>query len=119
MLGVSDRIVDTLAVYRDEVSEYWYVNSQGTRLHELRPDVTLSGTAVARRDGTIEKGLESIGMRRGWNSVQGKAPGVREGAGPRRPVLHPGPAAGQGKAPGVREGAGRAGQLLGAPLGKG
>src|SRR5438034_4402472 len=23
MLGVSDRIVDTLAVYRDEVSEYW------------------------------------------------------------------------------------------------
>jgi len=34
------------------------VNSQGAILHELRPDVTLSGTAVARRDGTIEKGLE-------------------------------------------------------------
>jgi len=77
MLGVSDRIVDTLAVYRDEVSEYWYVNSQGTILHVLRPDVTLSGTAVARRDGTIEKGLESIGMRRGWNSVQDKAAGFR------------------------------------------
>jgi len=78
MLGVSDRIVDTLAVYRDEVSEYWYVNSQGTRLHELRPEVTLSGTAVAARDGTIEKGLESIGLRRGWNSVQDKAAGFRE-----------------------------------------
>jgi len=78
MLGVSDRIVDTLAVYRDEVSEYWYVNSQGTRLHELRPEVTLSGTAVARRDGTIEKGLESIGLRRGWKSVQDKAAGFRE-----------------------------------------
>jgi TldD protein len=78
MLGVSDRIVDTLAVYRDEVSEYWYVNSQGTRLHELRPEVTLSGTAVARRDGTIEKGLESIGLRRGWNSVQDHAAGFRE-----------------------------------------
>ena len=78
MLGVSDRIVDTLAVYRDEVSESWYVNSQGAILHELRPDVTLSGTAVARRDGTIEKGLESIGMRRGWNSVQDKAAGFRE-----------------------------------------
>jgi TldD protein len=77
MLGVSDRIVDTLAVYRDEVSEYWYVNSPGTILHELRPDVTLSGTAVARRDGTIEKGLESIGMRRGWHSVQDKAAGFR------------------------------------------
>ena len=78
MLGVSDRIVDTLAVYRDEVSEYWYVNSQGTRLHDLRPEVTLSGTAVARRDGTIEKGLESIGLRRGWKSVQDKAAGFRE-----------------------------------------
>ena len=78
MLGVSDRIVDTLAVYRDEVSEYWYVNSQGTRLHELRPEVTLSGTAVARRDGMIEKGLESIGLRRGWKSVQDKAAGFRE-----------------------------------------
>src|SRR5438128_10708048 len=80
MLGVSDRIVDTLAVYRDEVTEYWYVNSEGTILHELRPEVTLSGTAVARREGTIEKGLESIGLRRGWNSVQDKAAGVREAA---------------------------------------
>src|SRR5207247_8328685 len=70
MLGVSDRIVDTLAVYRDEVSEYWYVNSDGTILHELRPEVTLSGTAVARRDGTIEKRLESVGLRRGCDCVR-------------------------------------------------
>src|SRR5437773_11572700 len=81
MLAVSDRIVDTLATYRDEVSEYWYANSEGALLHELRPEVTLSGTAIARRDGTIEKGLESIGLRRGWNSVQGKAAGCRAVAG--------------------------------------
>src|SRR5437870_13601351 len=80
MLAVSDRIVDTLASYRDEVSEYWYVNSQGTALHELRPEVTLSGTAVARRDGTIEKGLESIGLRRGWHAVQHEAAGFRAAA---------------------------------------
>ena len=80
MLAVSDRIVDTLATYRDEVSEYWYVNSEGTVLHELRPEVTLSGTAVARRDGTIEKGLESVGLRRGWRSVQDRAAGFREAA---------------------------------------
>jgi len=77
MLAVSDRIVDTLATYRDEVSEYWYANSEGALLHEVRPEVTLSGTAIARRDGTIEKGLESIGLRRGWHSVQGKAAGFR------------------------------------------
>ncbi len=80
MLGVSDRIVDTLATYRDEVSEYWYGNSEGTLLHELRPEVVLSGTAVARRDGTIEKGLESVGLRRGWKSAQDGIAGFRAAA---------------------------------------
>jgi TldD protein len=70
MLAVSDRVVDTLATYRDEVSEYWYVNSEGSVVHELRPEVVLSGTATARRDGAIEKGLESIGLRKGWRSVR-------------------------------------------------
>ncbi|HEV8304246.1 MAG TPA: TldD/PmbA family protein [Gemmatimonadales bacterium] len=71
MLGVSDRVVDTQASYQDEVSEVWYVNSEGTALSQLRPEVVLSGTAIARRDGTIEKGLESIGLRKGWRSVHG------------------------------------------------
>jgi predicted Zn-dependent protease len=73
MLAVSGAIVDTQATYRDEVSEVWYVNSEGTALAQVRPEVTVSGTAIARRDGTIEKGLESIGLRRGWNSVHGFA----------------------------------------------
>jgi len=71
MLAVSNAVVDTQASYRDEVSEVWYVNSEGTVLSQLRPDVTLSGTAIARRNGTLEKGLESIGLRKGWHSVHG------------------------------------------------
>ena len=71
MLAVSDRVVDTQAIYRDEVSEVWYVNSEGTALAQLRPEVSVSGTAIARRNGTIEKGLESIGLRKGWRSVHG------------------------------------------------
>ncbi|MGH7522092.1 MAG: TldD/PmbA family protein [Gemmatimonadales bacterium] len=73
MLTVSDLVVDTQASYRDEVSEVWYVNSEGTSLYQLRPEVVVSGTAIARggRNGSIEKGLESIGLRKGWNSVQG------------------------------------------------
>ncbi|HEY6092404.1 MAG TPA: TldD/PmbA family protein [Gemmatimonadales bacterium] len=70
MLAVSDKIVDTQASYHDEVSEVWYVNSEGTALYQLRPEVVLSGTATGRRNGNIEKGLESIGLRKGWNSVQ-------------------------------------------------
>ncbi len=80
MLAVSDRVVDTLASYRDEVTEYWFASSAGTVLHELRPEVTLSGTAVARRNGTIEKGLESIGLRRGWNGAQNRSAGFRTAA---------------------------------------
>ncbi len=55
MLAVSDAVVDTQAIYRDEVSEVWYLNSEGTVLAQLRPEVSISGTAIARRDGTIEK----------------------------------------------------------------
>jgi len=80
MLGVDGRVVDTVASYHDDVTEYWYVNSEGTTLHEIRPEVTLSGTAIARRDGVIEKGLESIGLRRGWNSVQDSGDGFRAAA---------------------------------------
>ena len=71
MLAVSNLVVDTQASYRDEVSEVWYVNSEGTSLYQLRPEVVVSGTAIGRRNGSIEKGLESIGLRKGWNSVQG------------------------------------------------
>jgi TldD protein len=71
MLGVSPSVVDTQASFRDEVSEVWFVNSEGTNLYQLRPEVVVSGTAIARRNGTIEKGLESIGLRKGWKSVHG------------------------------------------------
>lgn len=70
MLAVDRRIVDTQAAYRDEVTEYWYGNSEGTMLYELRPDVTLSAVALARDDGVLERGLESLGVRGGWRSVQ-------------------------------------------------
>src|SRR5438445_3833012 len=74
MLAVGDRVVDTQASYRDEVSEVWYANSEGTLIYQLRPEVVLSGTAIARRDGVIEKGLESLGYRKGWNAARGGKP---------------------------------------------
>lgn len=72
MLDQDRRVVDTQAAYRDEVTEYWYANSEGTRLYELRPEVTLSAVASARQHGSIQRGLESLGLRRGWNAVQGR-----------------------------------------------
>ena len=77
MLAAGDRVVDTQASYQDEVSEVWYANSEGTLIYQLRPEVVLSGTAIARRDGVIEKGLESLGYRKGWNAAQGREAGFR------------------------------------------
>jgi len=78
MLDAAPAVVDTQASYRDEVSEYWFVSSEGTVLYELRPEVVVSGVAIARRNGTIEKGLESIGLRRGWHSAHGHDAAFRE-----------------------------------------
>ena len=80
MLATDERIVDTQANYRDEVSEYWYVSSEGTVLYQLRPEVVISAVAIARRDGTIEKSLESIGLRKGWNAVHGLEAQFRKAA---------------------------------------
>src|SRR5207249_10511562 len=70
MLAVSDKIVDTQSSYRDEVSEVWYVNSEGTSLYQLRPEVVVSGTAIARRNGNIEKEIGRASCReRGKEAV--------------------------------------------------
>lgn len=80
MLAVSGAVADTTSTYRDEVTEYWYANTEGTLLYELRPEIVLSGSAVARVDGRIERGLESIGLRKGWASAGGHEAGFREAA---------------------------------------
>jgi TldD protein len=70
MLRFDRRVVDTQSAYRDEVSECWFVNSEGTALHELRPQVTLSALAVARDGGVLERAVESTGARGGWSRVK-------------------------------------------------
>ncbi len=72
MLAASDKIADTSASYYDERSEWWYANSEGTALHEVRPEIGLSAQATARDGERIERSLESLGLRKGWRSVQGK-----------------------------------------------
>ena len=72
MLGASDKITDTSATYYDDRTEWWYANSEGTWLHEVRPEIGLSAQATAREDGRIERSLESLGLRKGWQAVQGR-----------------------------------------------
>jgi TldD protein len=72
MLSASEKIADTSATYYDDRTEWWYANSEGTWLHEVRPEIGLSAQATARDDGRIERSLESLGLRKGWAAVQGK-----------------------------------------------
>jgi len=80
MLSVDRRIVDTQAAYRDDVTEWWFGNSDGIMLHEVRPEITLSAVAVAREGDIVERGLESLGLRRGWLSVHGREGMFRQAA---------------------------------------
>lgn len=72
MLAAGDRIADTGAGYYDERTEWWYANSDGTRLHEVRPEIGLSAQATARNGERIERSLESLGLRKGWAAVQNR-----------------------------------------------
>jgi TldD protein len=70
MLRFDRRIVDTLTAYRDEITEYWFLSSEGTTLYELRPDIALAAAAVARDGGVVERAVDSLGARGGWALVQ-------------------------------------------------
>jgi len=70
MLAASGKIADTTAAYFDHRTEWAYANSEGTWLYEVRPEIGLTAQATARDGETIERALESLGLRRGWRSVQ-------------------------------------------------
>src|SRR5512143_2248436 len=72
MLAASGRIADTAAGYFDNWTEWAFASSEGAWLFEVRPEIGLSAQATARDGDVIERSLESLGLRRGWRSVQGQ-----------------------------------------------
>ena len=71
MLAASGKIADTQSVYYDERTEWFFANSEGTWLHEVRPEIGLSALATARDGEVIERYHDGVGLRKGWRSVQG------------------------------------------------
>jgi TldD protein len=71
MLAASARIADTQSGYYDSRTEWYFANSEGTWLHEVRPEIGVSALATARDGASIERYLDSVGLRKGWRSVQG------------------------------------------------
>ena len=74
MLAASGRIADTQSGYYDSRTEWYFANTEATWLHEVRPEIGVSAMATARDGATIERYLDSVGLRKGWRSVQGLEP---------------------------------------------
>ncbi len=70
MLRFDRRVVSTLSAWRDEVVESWYATSEGTTMHDVRPDVTLTAVAIARDGGVLGRAADSIGAPGGWELMQ-------------------------------------------------
>jgi TldD protein len=71
MLAASGRIADTQSGYYDSCTEWFFANNEGTWLSQLRPEIGVSAQATAREGDTIERYHDSVGLRKGWRSVQG------------------------------------------------
>jgi len=71
MLAASGKIADTQASYFDQRTEWYFANSEGTWLHEVRPEIGVSALATARDGDVIERYHDGVAMRKGWRSVQG------------------------------------------------
>ena len=68
ILGTDRRITEARLLYRDRVVETWLATSEGTWLHDLRPEVSVAALAVAEEDGNVERALGSLAARGGWSA---------------------------------------------------
>jgi len=72
LLEFHPAVVSTTVRYADTWRRTLYANSEGTYVDQGVPDVTLMLAAVARKDGDIQQGFESLGYAAGFEAVQGK-----------------------------------------------
>ena len=69
ILAVDRRVTEARLLHRDEVVETWLATSEGTWLHDLRPEVSVAALAVAEEDGNVERALDSLAARGGWRTL--------------------------------------------------
>jgi TldD protein len=69
LFGADRRIVSARVLCRDEVTETWLATSEGTWLHDLRSEVSVSVLAVAEEQGNVERALGSLAVRGGWTGA--------------------------------------------------
>ncbi|HEY5270577.1 MAG TPA: TldD/PmbA family protein [Anaerolineales bacterium] len=80
VLGHSDKIIDTQAVYSDSFSKVILANSEGTYIEQDRPSVVVGATAIARDGDNVQQAHDSLASRQGYEYVLDKDEMVRMAA---------------------------------------
>lgn len=71
LLGKDKRIVDTSTAYADSFTTVFLATSEGTRIEEERPLVTVAISAVARQNGDVQRAFEGVSRAGGFAAVVG------------------------------------------------
>jgi len=71
ILEFNPAIVASSVRYTDSLRRVIYANSEGTYIEQEIPDVTLMLAAVARKNGDVQQGFESMGFAGGFEKVLG------------------------------------------------
>jgi TldD protein len=77
ILGFHPAIVASSVRYADSLRHVVYANSEGTYIEQEIPDVTLMLAALARKNGDVQQGFESLGFSGGFEKALGHEDRVR------------------------------------------
>jgi TldD protein len=80
MLAYSDKIVDTRAVYRDDMSRITFANSEGTFIEKEIPAIALVASATARDGDNVQEAFQTTAGPFDFNYVLNKEELVRTAA---------------------------------------
>jgi TldD protein len=69
--GFHEKIETTNVAYNDRFRSVWFGNTEGTFLHDERPDVGVSLSATARDGDNVQRGFESQAGVSGFKVVEG------------------------------------------------
>jgi TldD protein len=80
MLGTSDKIIDTQAVYADAFTRLILANSEGTYIEQEKPSVAIAAIAIARDGDNVQQAGETLASVQGYEYVLDKDELARKAA---------------------------------------
>jgi len=80
VLGYSDKIIDTQAVYSDGFTHLILANSEGTYIEQDKPSVVIGAFAIARDGDNVQQAHETLATTQGFEYILDKDDLARKAA---------------------------------------